>query len=201
LCHANTKIKTVLPYLLLLRIDGLIPKSQQPHDLSTTQFNCKNFALKISNLLDSKPAGSFLYSFRRSHPWPCCCSSVAYKRRKYFADNDCPGYAFRTISFESLERFGPGAMQFHCEATHAALPHSGHQRAVCLAIVFCQLSVVQCRCLSRTLTAAAGLLHTHGFQLDPGLATALDRGSALGMQMQLRALFLYGGVVVLIVCC
>jgi hypothetical protein len=55
----------------------------------------------------------------------------------------------------------------------------------------CQLSVVQCRYLSRVLTAAAGL-HTartgSGWTLAHGRAAALTRGSALGMRVQLRAL-------------
>jgi hypothetical protein len=79
----------------------------------------------------------------------------ADKRRDYFADHNCPGYAF--ISFETFARFSPGAMQFLCEATHAASPQPGHQRAVCFANVYRQLSIVQCSYLSRILTAAAGL--------------------------------------------
>jgi hypothetical protein len=50
-------------------------------------------------------------------------------------------------------------MQFLSEATHAAFPQPGHQRATCFANIYRQLSVVQCRYLSRMLTAAAGL-HT-----------------------------------------
>jgi hypothetical protein len=50
-------------------------------------------------------------------------------------------------------------MQFLCEATHAASPQPGHQRATCFANVYRQLSVLQYRYLSRMLTAAAGL-HT-----------------------------------------
>jgi hypothetical protein len=48
-------------------------------------------------------------------------------------------------------------MQFLCEATHAAFPQQGHQRAICFANVYRQLSVVHRRHLSRMLTAAAGL--------------------------------------------
>jgi hypothetical protein len=58
-----------------------------------------------------------------------------------------------------LGRFSPGAMQFLCETIHAAFPQPGHQRADCFANVYRQQSVVQCRYLSRVLTAAAGL-HT-----------------------------------------
>jgi hypothetical protein len=50
-------------------------------------------------------------------------------------------------------------MQFLWEATLAALPQPGHQRATCLANVHRQLSVVQFRYLSRMLAAAASL-HT-----------------------------------------
>jgi hypothetical protein len=50
-------------------------------------------------------------------------------------------------------------MQFLCEATHTALPQPGHQRAACFANIYRQLSVIQCRYLSRMLMAAAGL-HT-----------------------------------------
>jgi hypothetical protein len=81
----------------------------------------------------------------------------ADKRRDYYADHDCPGYAFRAISVETLGRFSPGAMQFLCEANHAAFPQPGQQRAACFANVYRQLSVVQCRYQSRMLTAAAGL--------------------------------------------
>jgi hypothetical protein len=83
----------------------------------------------------------------------------ADKRREYYADHNCPGYAFRPLSFETLGRFSSGAMQFISEATHAAFPHPGHQRAACFTTVYRQLSVVSCRYLSRMLTAAAGL-HT-----------------------------------------
>jgi hypothetical protein len=83
----------------------------------------------------------------------------ADKRQDYYADHACPRYAFRAISFEILGRFSSGAMQFLCEATHAAFPHPGHQRDACFANVYRQLSVVKCRYLSRMLTAAAGL-HT-----------------------------------------
>jgi hypothetical protein len=48
-------------------------------------------------------------------------------------------------------------MRFLCEATHAAFLQPGHQRAACLAKAYQQLAVVQCRYLSRMLTAAAGL--------------------------------------------
>jgi hypothetical protein len=50
-------------------------------------------------------------------------------------------------------------MQLLCEATHAAFPQPGHQRAVRFANVYRQLTVVQNRYLSCMLTAAAGL-HT-----------------------------------------
>jgi hypothetical protein len=82
-------------------------------------------------------------------------------------------------------------MQFLCEAIHTAFPQPGHQRAVCFANVYRQLSVVQCRYLSRVLTAAAGQPphRTHGLWQDPRRAAALTRGSALGMRVQQRALF------------
>jgi hypothetical protein len=85
----------------------------------------------------------------------------ADKRRDYFADHNCPRYAYRAISFETLGQFSPGAMQFLCKATHAAFPQPGHQRAVCFANVYRQLSMVQCHYLSRMLTAAAGLHKAH----------------------------------------
>jgi hypothetical protein len=50
-------------------------------------------------------------------------------------------------------------MQFLYEATHAAFPQPGQQRAVCYASVYRQLTVVQGHYLSRMLSAAAGL-HT-----------------------------------------
>jgi hypothetical protein len=83
----------------------------------------------------------------------------ADKHRDYNADHTCPGYVFRTKSFETLGRFSPGAMQFLCEATHAALPQPGRHRAACFANDYRQLSVVQCRYLSCMLMAAARL-HT-----------------------------------------
>jgi hypothetical protein len=103
-------------------------------------------------------AASYIRSAART-PGHAAALRDADKRRDSFADHICPGYAFRAISFESLGRFSPGAMQFLCEATHAAFPQTGHQRAVCFANVYRQLSVVQCRYLSRMLTVAAGL-HT-----------------------------------------
>jgi hypothetical protein len=63
---------------------------------------------------------------------------------------------FRAILFETLGRFSSGTMQFLSEATHAAFPQPSHQRQACFANVYRQLSVVQCRNLSRMLTAAAG---------------------------------------------
>jgi hypothetical protein len=57
----------------------------------------------------------------------------------------------RAISFETLAWFSPGAMQFLCEATHAAFPQPGHQPAVCFANVYHQLSVVSMSAV-RTLT-------------------------------------------------
>jgi hypothetical protein len=86
----------------------------------------------------------------------------ADKHSDYYAHHACPGYAFRAISFETLGRFSPSAMQFLCSVTRAAFPHPGHhagQRAACFANAYRQLSVVQCRHLYRTLTATAGI-HT-----------------------------------------
>jgi hypothetical protein len=103
-------------------------------------------------------AASYIRSAART-PGHAAALRDADKRRDYFADHNCPGDAFRAISFETLGRFSPGAMQFLCEATHAAFPQPGHQRAVFFANEYRQLSVVQCRYLSRMLTAAAGL-HT-----------------------------------------
>jgi hypothetical protein len=103
-------------------------------------------------------AASYLRSVART-PGHAAALRDADERRDYFADHKCPRYVFRAISFATLGRFSPGAMQFLCEATHAAFPQPGHQRAVCFANVYRQLSVVQCRYLSRMLTAAAGL-HT-----------------------------------------
>jgi hypothetical protein len=62
----------------------------------------------------------------------------------------------RVVSFDTLGRSCPGAMQSLCEATHAAFPEPGPQRSACLANVYRQLSVVKCRYLSRLLTASAG---------------------------------------------
>jgi hypothetical protein len=103
-------------------------------------------------------AASYLRSATRT-PGHAAALRDADKSRDYYADHACPGYAFRAISFEALGRFRPGAMQFLCEATHAAFPQPGHQRDACFANVYHQLPVVQSRYLSRMLTAAAGL-HT-----------------------------------------
>jgi hypothetical protein len=51
----------------------------------------------------------------------------ADKRREYYTDHACPGYACRAISFEALGQISTGAMQLLCEATHATFPHPGHQ--------------------------------------------------------------------------
>jgi hypothetical protein len=101
-------------------------------------------------------AAAYLRSAART-PGHAAALGDADKRRDYYADHACPGYAFRALSFETLGRFSPGTMQFLSEATHAAFPQPGHQRAACFANVYRQLSVVQCRYLSRMLTAAAGL--------------------------------------------
>jgi hypothetical protein len=65
----------------------------------------------------------------------------------------------RSARYPARPWSGPDGMQFLCEATHAAFPQPGHQRATCFANVYCQLSVVQCRYLTRMLKAAVGL-HT-----------------------------------------
>jgi hypothetical protein len=130
-------------------------------------------------------ASSYIRSAARS-PGHASALRDASKLRDCFADHNCPGYAFRAISLETLGRFCPGAKQFLCEATHAAFPQPGHQRAVCFANVYRQLSVVQCSYLSRMLTSAVGLHTAHtAFGWIRG-AAALTRGSALGMQMQMQ---------------
>jgi hypothetical protein len=63
----------------------------------------------------------------------------ANKCRDCFTDHSCPENAFRAISFETLGPFSPGAMRFLCEATHAAFPQPGHQRAVCFTNLYRQL--------------------------------------------------------------
>jgi hypothetical protein len=103
-------------------------------------------------------AASYLRSAART-PGHAAALQDADKRRDYYADHACLGYTFRAISFETLGRFSPGTMQFLCKATHAAFPQPSHQRAACFANIYRQLSVVQCRYLSRMLTAAVGL-HT-----------------------------------------
>jgi len=81
------------------------------------------------------------------------------KRTAYFRDHDCPGYHFRPLSFESLGRYSPGAMQFLREAAHNAFPGAaaGRVRGRSLDNIYKQLSVLNCRYSSRMLTAAAGL--------------------------------------------
>jgi hypothetical protein len=49
----------------------------------------------------------------------------ADKPGDYFADHDCPGYALRATSGETLRRFSPGAVQFLCEATTPLFPNQG----------------------------------------------------------------------------
>jgi hypothetical protein len=46
----------------------------------------------------------------------------AHKRRDKCEDHQCSSYAFRGITFETLGRFSPGAMQLICEATLPAFP-------------------------------------------------------------------------------
>jgi hypothetical protein len=73
-----------------------------------------------------------------------------------------------------------------------------------LANVCGQLSVMQCSCRSRMLTAAAGLHRArtgHGWIRGAARAAALAGGSALGMRMQPRALLVEDGVLVLVVVC
>jgi hypothetical protein len=103
-------------------------------------------------------AASYLRSAART-PGHAAALRDADKRRDYYADHACLGYEFRALSFEHLRQFSPGTMQILSEATHAVFPQPGHQREASFANVYRQLSVVQCRYLSRMLTAAVGL-HT-----------------------------------------
>jgi hypothetical protein len=66
-------------------------------------------------------AASYLRSTART-PGHAAALRDADKRRDYYADHACPGYAFRAVSFETLGRFSPGTMQFLSEATPAAFP-------------------------------------------------------------------------------
>jgi hypothetical protein len=66
-------------------------------------------------------AASYLSSPART-PGHAAALRDADKHRDYYADHNCPGYAFRAISFGTLGRFSPGTMQFFCEATHATFP-------------------------------------------------------------------------------
>jgi hypothetical protein len=72
-------------------------------------------------------------------------------------------YAVSAISleFQTLGRFSTSAMQFLYEATHAAFPQPGRQRAACFANVYRHFSIVQCRYPSRMLAVAAGLHTAH----------------------------------------
>jgi hypothetical protein len=63
--------------------------------------------------------------------------------------------------------------------------------------VYRQLSVVQCRYLSRMLTAAVG--SPHRVRLDQGRTAALPGGFALGERVPPRALIPSGFVLVLLV--
>jgi hypothetical protein len=105
-------------------------------------------------------AASYFCSAART-PGHAAAHRGADKRRDYYTDHAGPGYAFRAISIKTLGRFSPGAMQFLCRATHAAFPQPLHQRAPCSANVYRQQSVVQCRYLSRMLTAATGFHTAH----------------------------------------
>jgi hypothetical protein len=67
----------------------------------------------------------------------------ANKRHNSFADHNCPEYAFRTIFFEALGPFTPGAMQLLCKAIRDVFCQPSHQRAVCFANVCHKLSVEQ----------------------------------------------------------
>jgi hypothetical protein len=121
---------------------------------------CRHYSVRAVSVdgLFLRKAASCICSAART-PGHAAALRDADKRRDYFADHNCPGYAFRAISFETLGQFRPGAMQYLCEAIHAAFPQPGHQRSVCFANVHRQLSVVQCGYLSRMLSAAADL-HT-----------------------------------------
>jgi hypothetical protein len=103
-------------------------------------------------------ASSYVHLAART-PGHAAARRDADKRRDYYADHNCPGYMFRAISFETLGRYSPGAMQFINEVVHAAFPHPGYQRTASYDTLHCQLSVISCRYQSRMLTAAAGL-HT-----------------------------------------
>jgi hypothetical protein len=62
-------------------------------------------------------------------------------------------------------------MQFLCETIHAAFPTPRHQRAACFANEYRQLYVVQCRYLTRMLTADAGV---HTVRTSSGLLQVLE---------------------------
>jgi hypothetical protein len=79
----------------------------------------------------------------------------ADKWQDYTADHNCPGYAFREVSFTTLECFSPAAMHFLWEAIHAAFLYPGPQiSACCFNNVYRMPSKVHCRYSSRMMTAA-----------------------------------------------
>jgi hypothetical protein len=101
---------------------------------------------------------SYLRSRARS-PGHSITPSDAKKRRDYYADHACPRCAFCAVSFETLGCFSLSTMQFLCRVTIAAFPRSWHQHATCIANVYCQLLVLQCRCPAGSRLLWASTLH------------------------------------------
>jgi hypothetical protein len=89
----------------------------------------------------------------------------ADKRWDYFADHSCPGYALRAIPFQTLGRFSLHAMQFLCEATHAAF-----LQPACRLLRQCVPAAVRGAVLLPISHAnrCSGPPHrTHGLRLNP----------------------------------
>jgi hypothetical protein len=101
-------------------------------------------------------AASYVHSTTRN-PGNAAALRDADKRWDYFADHNCPGYSFHAISLKRWRSSVPVPCNASAKPPKLLSPQPGHQRAICFANVYRQLSVVQCCYLCCMLTPAAGL--------------------------------------------
>jgi hypothetical protein len=93
------------------------------------------------------------------------------------------------ISFETLGRITPGAMQCLCEATHAIFPKT--RASACRLLCQCERPAVGGTVplpVSHASRRSGPPQRTHGLQLDRGRTAALPAGYAQDAPEQPRAL-------------
>jgi hypothetical protein len=136
-------------------------------------------------------------------PAPLAMQRDPDKRRDYFADHSCPGYAFRAICLETLGRFSPSAVERNALQSHSRrLPPARTSACHLLrqSVLPAVRGVVQSP-VSHAYHCSGPPHRAQGFRLDRRCAAALSGGSALGVRVQPRVLLESGNVLVLVVRC